>query len=143
MINMGTAGVAGVLPQIIVSSISSPASGGSPVAITPYRRDSTQSTITSGEGGWTINSLNTSNGTIVNQYYSKRFSSGEFAASTAKIDNFLANPSLAVIWDAGYGSNIIEPLTIPSGEAGGIMVHSPGIASATGVVDVMIEFTVT
>lgn len=142
-INAQTAAVTGVLPIIIVASTSTAASAGSPSTVTLAKHDTTSTTYTSGAGGWTFNSGNTTNGTIVNTYRRLTYSSDEPATGTFKVDNFYAMPNTALLWDAGYGTSTLEPLTLPASTAGGIMIYSAGIASAAGTCDIAVEMTIS
>lgn len=141
LINANIAAVTGVLPVISLSSISTASSAGAPSTITPIKHDTNSATITSGSGGFTINSGNTTTGTVVNTYRRLTYASDEYVVSGSKIENFYGLVPYSILWDSGYGDSAIEPLTLPASTAGGIMISSAGIASAAGNVDVVIEFT--
>lgn len=138
LINAQTA-VTGILitSPILLSGISAATSGGSPTTITPIKHDTNSATL----ANVTINSGNTTTGTVVNTFRSLKLSGDEPATGTFKIDNFYAMPNTSLFWDAGYGDSGIEPLTLPAGSNSGIQITSAGTASAVGNIDVIVEFT--
>lgn len=139
LLNAQGANATGILltSPIILAGISTAASVGSPTTITPIKHDTNSATLSN----VTINSGNTTNGTLVNSFRRMMFSTDEPATGTFKLDNLYAMPNLALFWDCGYGDTNHEPLTLPSGSNSGIQIYSAGTASAAGNVDVIVEFT--
>lgn len=134
VINANVTAVTGVLPVIQINRITTAASGGSPVTITPVAHDSNNSALVS----VTCNTANTT-ATLGALFKRITYSSDEFAVGVYKVDNLQGLPELSLIYDAGYGDSNVEPITLPINN--GIVVYSPGITSAAGNCDVIIEFT--
>ena len=141
MNNAQATGVTGVITgSISIGSFSTAASGGTLTTITPVAYDTTNTAV---NANITINTGGTgttnTNGTAVNVFRTIPYSSEEPATGTFKLENFYANPSMSIIWDAGYEDTAIDPLTIPASTAGGIAVY--GTLTAVGNTDCAIEFT--
>lgn len=141
LINAQAAAVTGIITGTIsIGSFSTAASGGTLAAVTPVAYDTNNTAV---NANITINTGGTgttnTNGTAVNVFRTIPFGSDEPATGVFKLENFYANPSMAIIWDAGYEDTNIDPLTIPASTAGGIAVY--GTMTAVGNVDCAIEFT--
>ena len=133
-INANITGVAGVLPLVNLGIITTAASGGSPTTITPLAHDTTNTsldTVTCNSGNTTVTSP-----TILKRH---RRDTDEFVISVLKPTNFFGLPNFAIYHDSGYGDTNIEPIVLPQNR--GLVLYTPGIASAAGNCDVIFEFT--
>jgi hypothetical protein len=137
LINAQSAAVTGVISGALKVTSHSTAWSTSTAAVTAIAHDTTNAAL---NANIAITSGGTTTGTLVNTYRTFPFASDEPATGTFKLENFFATPSTALIWDAGFESSVIQPLTIPAGTAGSISVN--GTMTAVGNIDIAMEFTI-
>lgn len=134
VLNNQTAAVTGVIPVMSLLRTSTVGTGGT--VVTPVAHDTNSTAlpaqVTSSYG-------DTSIGTTDATFRRATFSSDEPAVGTMSIDEVESLVPLNVFWDSGYSDSDVEPIVLREGF--GVMVHTAGIASAAGNVDVVIEFT--
>lgn len=134
VLNNQSVAVTGVFPVYDIRRITAQ-SGVTAVAPVPYDTASTAipAQITCGTVG-TI--------TMTDVFRRFVFSSDEPRTNAAlSQDEIEAIPALSLIWDAGYGDSNVESIVCREGY--GVVIYCAGIASAAGIVDILIEFTVT
>lgn len=134
--NNQTVAVSGVLPEVRIVRLSTTGSGG--VTVTPVAHDTSSTAlpaqVTSASG-------DTTPGTIDATFRRALFSGDEPIVGGAATNNFETLVPLCVMWDGGYDDSNIEPIVLREGF--GVSVYCPGIASAAGNADFIIEFTST
>lgn len=132
VLNNQTAAITGVLPSVQIVRITA-ASGGT--TVTPMKHDPNSAALPA-----QITAAHSDTSISVDATF-RRFlwSSDEPAVSTMTIDEWETIVPINLVWDSGYNDSTVEPITIR--ETYGISVYNPGIASAAGTADIIIEFT--
>jgi hypothetical protein len=134
VLNNQTAAVTGVVTTMLLRKISALSAG---TAVTPLAHDSGNTTVdltsvTCTTGGTFTN-------TVDNPVRQILWSGDEPSVSSATSDELQCIVPLMCIWDSTGDSNI-EPFVLNTNE--GMHIVQPG-ANAVGVLDVLIEFTVS
>jgi hypothetical protein len=135
VLNNQTTAVTGVVPRIDVVRVTTNPSGGS--ANTPIKHDTNSANLPAQVTAATLDSTVT----VANTFRRILWSSDEPAVGAATVDELEMVVPLNLLWDGGYGDSNVEPIVCREGE--GVSVYCPGIASAAGIVDIIIEFTST
>jgi hypothetical protein len=134
ILNNQTAAVTGVLTTFEIRRISS-LSGGT--SLTFVKHDSINETppsqIVAATGGTTV----PVSGAVFRRLV---WSNDEPAVGTGSWDELETIPVLSCVWDAGYGEDDVQPITLREGE--GLEVAHTG-TTTVGYVDVYFELTVS
>lgn len=105
--------------------------------VTPIKHDTNNAALSSA----TCKHSPTTSVTLVDTFRQILWSGDEFAVGINKIENLLALPTFALIFDAGYSDTSVQPIILNQNE--GLAVTSAGVASGVGLVDVCFEFYVS
>lgn len=134
--NNQTTGVTGILYRMELWRLTA-ASGGT--TLTPQKMDSTYGAVPAqivcATGATaTIDTAQTA------AFRRTAWSSDEPLASGGTVDELETSPNLYTLWNLGYGSNTVNPVTIP--ENYGYQIQAvAAAATGAGVIDAEIEFT--
>jgi hypothetical protein len=135
LLNSQIAAVAGVLAPVSLVRISTVGSGG--IAVTPVKHDTSSTAlpaqVTAAYG-------DTTPGTVDATFRRVQVSTDEQLVGTLTSNQLEGFHPINRLWDSGYGDSNVEPIVLREGF--GISVYTPGVASAAGIADVIIEFTV-
>lgn len=134
--NTGTATVTAVYQTLSLGLHTTDQTAGS-TTVTPIKHDTNSAALSNA----TCKHSPTTSVTLTATFRQMTWSGDEFVNNVNKIENLLALPTFALIFDAGYGDTNIEPIVLNQNE--GLAVTSAGVASGVGTVDVCFEFYVT
>ncbi len=134
VLNNQTVAVTGVVPVMQLIRINTVGTGGT--TVTPIKHDTNSTAL---PAQVTSSYADTSIGTTDVTFRRATFSSDEASAGAMTTDEIETLVPLNLFWDSGYADSAVEPIVLREGY--GIMVQTPGIASAAGNVDIIIEFT--
>lgn len=136
VLNNQTVAVTGIIAPMSLVRLSTVGSGGTAVTCIKHDTNSTAlpAQVTAAYG-------DTTPGTVDATFRRAQFSTDEALVGTLTNNQLQSFMPLNLFWDSGYNDSNVEPIVLREGF--GISVYTPGIASAAGIVDVCIEFTVT
>lgn len=136
VINSQIVAATGVQPQVRVVRLSTTGSGGA--TVTPIAHDTNNTAL---PAQVTAASGDTTPGTIDATFRRALYSSDEPAVGGATVDELETIVPLCLFWNGGYDDTNIEPIVLREGF--GVSVYTPGVTSAAGNADFIIEFTST